>query len=666
MSRVPTTGAQDGGLGLRAKLWLFAIAGAAVTVAVVTPFLAPNTGGKYVMPGPLTHAHASLAQDCAHCHMTTASSIKTPLHGLIVSEGSLEESGKCVACHTFGDHVLSPHSDDPALIAAMTERAREEAIARGVSASDLEPFAGYDRIACAVCHHEHQGADASLITMTNRQCQTCHSAAFESFADGHPEFRNYPYAQPLNIAFNHASHLTRHFVGARRDHAPSSCESCHVPSVTGAEIGTLGFESMCASCHSAQIAGDGRAGAKGIDVLSLPAVDVMTLRERGFDIGEWPADSRFLETELTPFLELALLGDRRGSTSVAEIQEMNLLDLQGATDEQLEVVTDYLWSIKAFLFELTTDGHRAMRSRVEASLGRALTREESIGLLSQMPVDVVRTAQRQWLPRLIEEMSEERERRGPAAKSRAEAEAQQSASRPADDSGDELLDDDLLDDDLDLLAMDDDEDTDVDRRSTAPSVYQASPEDWVASGGWHRRDETYTLAYRPTGHADEFLKCWLDVSAARAEGPGRVAASHIFQSLADRDAPGMCTKCHTIDGDATDKRLNWISSIAPRATSAYTKFDHRPHVLMAGEQQCNSCHQLGGAALIPIDRSVSVPLPSKSAFAPIQRSSCVECHTPQAAGNSCTQCHSYHATPVRRSINITPLPGPVTSGEERE
>ena len=31
----------------------------------------------------------------------------------------------------------------------------------------------------------------------------------------------------------------------------------------------------------------------------------------------------------------------------------------------------------------------------------------------------------------------------------------------------------------------------------------------VAEGGWYRRDENYTVYYRPRGHEDEFLTAWL-------------------------------------------------------------------------------------------------------------------------------------------------------------
>jgi hypothetical protein len=58
------------------------------------------------------------------------------------------------------------------------------------------------------------------------------------------------------------------------------------------------FAQTCATCHLDQIIGKERAtGPKGIAFLSLPGMDLETLRSKNAPIGEWPELS---EAEITP------------------------------------------------------------------------------------------------------------------------------------------------------------------------------------------------------------------------------------------------------------------------------------------------------------------------------------------------------------------------------
>lgn len=41
--------------------------------------------------------------------------------------------------------------------------------------------------------------------------------------------------------------------------------------------------------------------------------------------------------------------------------------------------------------------------------------------------------------------------------------------------------------------------------SSAPAPEAKAPAEWVAAGGWFRPADSFTLYYRPTGHADTFL-----------------------------------------------------------------------------------------------------------------------------------------------------------------
>jgi hypothetical protein len=56
---------------------------------------------------------------------------------------------------------------------------------------------------------------------------------------------------------------------------------------------------------------------------------------------------------------------------------------------------------------------------------------------------------------------------------------------------------------------------------------------------------------------------------------------------------------------------------------------------------CTHCHAIDGktqdATYTDLDAARFV-----SDFVPISKPQCTECHTAQAAGNACQQCHNYH------------------------
>jgi hypothetical protein len=161
----------------------------------------------------------------------------------------------------------------------------------------------------------------------------------------------------------------------------------------------------------------------------------------------------------------------------------------------------------------------------------------------------------------------------------------------------------------------------------------------VAEGGWYRRDENYTLYYRPSGHADEFLTAWLETSA----GDTLPAAQAIFTQLADEKAPGACMKCHTVDRVGPATIVNWLPSRPQPHQRSFTSFKHAAHFALMGVQGCSTCHVLDAkadyAAAFGANRDITL---FRSNFAPLTKNSCVSCHQPELAGASCQQCHNYH------------------------
>jgi hypothetical protein len=115
-------------------------------------------------------------------------------------------------------------------------------------------------------------------------------------------------------------------------------------------------------------------------------------------------------------------------------------------------------------------------------------------------------------------------------------------------------------------------------------------EERVAEGGWYRRDETYTLNYRPSGHADAFLTAWLETSA-KGTLP---AAQAIYTELASPKAPGVCMKCHTTDRVGNTSQVNWLTARPQPLNRPFTTFKHAPHFSLMGVQGCMACHVMGG------------------------------------------------------------------------
>ena len=74
------------------------------------------------------------------------------------------------------------------------------------------------------------------------------------------------------------------------------------------------FEESCSTCHLKDILGESRADAKGIAVLVIPELDVKTLTDKGFNIGEWP---KWAEGNVTPFMsELLMLKTKLPRTAL--------------------------------------------------------------------------------------------------------------------------------------------------------------------------------------------------------------------------------------------------------------------------------------------------------------------------------------------------------------
>ena len=56
-----------------------------------------------------------------------------------------------------------------------------------------------------------------------------------------------------------------------------------------------------------------------------------------------------------------------------------------------------------------------------------------------------------------------------------------------------------------------------------------------------------SLCFRPAGHADPWLRTWLDLLAVAATGPHSDVAEPLFRAAIRPTAPGQCGSCHSVE-----------------------------------------------------------------------------------------------------------------------
>jgi hypothetical protein len=181
--------------------------------------------------------------------------------------------------------------------------------------------------------------------------------------------------------------------------------------------------------------------------------------------------------------------------------------------------------------------------------------------------------------------------------------------------------------------------------------------------GWRRDDQSLRLVYYVAEHGDSFwpeLQRWQALLEQRDERP----ANQLLTSwLSKTGTAGDCLSCHkpqrefaaTSSGNV-DLGISWHSAMRLPERKGFTRFSHAPHLL---QLKCNECHQLtsepsedamrGKTRLANWSQAEeahqaasSVDLVGQSDFAPIGRSTCIQCHRQDQASSSCTTCHAYH------------------------
>ena len=388
----------------------------AVLLALVTSIclgsaLFLSKGTQLLMPGPLTSGHGSI-ENCSGCHTKSGSGKLSWIHGLVAAN-PLADSMACLTCHKIPDTAFNAHSASTEVLKQSTKRLTK--IAAGSTAppsarAQSIAFPMEDVIAgglyCATCHQEHQGVNFNLNRVSNEQCRSCHVVKFDSFDGHHPKFENYPFKRRTRIIYDHAEHFDKHFPEvAKKNPArriPATCSTCHNSSDDKRVMDVLSFDQTCAACHLDQIIGKERAsGPKGIAFLTLPGLDLETLKKKNASIGQWPDAS---DAALSPLMKVLISRNERGRALIKAVDVLNLEDLTNASDDQIKVVTNLAWEIKGLFYALINGKASEILGDLTIDGGAKLSANLIADLTASIPRDVVISAQQEWLPNLPAEM----------------------------------------------------------------------------------------------------------------------------------------------------------------------------------------------------------------------------------------------------------------------
>ena len=586
---------------MRARRKLASVAFVALVISLIYIGLGGVPASEDILsPGPLSSRHSATSQNCNTCHTEAHGK---PWQWFFAGDGK-SMSENCQSCHRMGEDSLNPHSLPIALLEDIQQKKLTTTDSQGAEKAVMHGMGSSRKVQCISCHKEHRGEAFQMTGLSNRQCQTCHEQTFASFSKDHPEFSNYPFNKRVNILFDHTSHFSKHFV--KKKATDLSCNSCHSLQSSTGMMAMKGFDSLCASCHTDQIYGKSAIN-KGIVFFGLPTLDVETLEENDVRIGRWPPDT---DGEISPIMHLMLSKNVEISELLAEFEEddLELDDLTDEDQETLEKVAKVIWAIKKLLWNLVNNGLGEFSDVVLQLDGRELNTLQLSELSSSLPVDVLRAASTLWFRGLLQDELERYESGSPPSTWSAEAE----------------------------LA-------DIEKIAEKKAI---EDEDWMMAGGWYRNNDDFTIRYRPRGHADAFIKSWVDLSAKNAvQSP---IAMDVLDSLTDRkNSPGKCMKCHSIEKlkDTTpDKayQVHWRGALGQLDGQSFNRFNHSAHLNSINDKGCITCHSMNADADFKQAFEGFDATKFESNFSPIKKSACIQCHKSGQVNERCTTCHKYH------------------------
>lgn len=613
-------------------------------VLLVVILSSPRARIAFLSPGALSAQHAaafgdSESESCIGCHAEARTWLGA---GVAASNGDASmapQSAKCRACHDLGEHAMFAHGADPTIrTATKAETARGQstylALARAVS--NIQPER---ELACATCHREHHGRDASLTEMTNAQCQVCHQTVFESLAEGHPDFRlgDRDTIEPAHLAWSDGRVTTVSSRGGRlrfthRTHAARSdvghwkCTACHVLDSTGAYVTVKPFRESCALCHTQHVQGRIRF-LSGLKLVRTAEGDKSA-----------PAKLQLSHQAISPFTELLLLGDAEYEKPNDIIKDLEILRNAPETNAaNLDAVKKrVLLAVKSLFGNPRSSGESERKIRLRRALELPDREKLDIeALYGHLSTEQIKTAADEWLKPWSPPT-----RGGPARRVKAASQPVKKAKESLREMKQEHRSGLLLQHGL----------------AEVSSVREIRGHWARVESGDAESEKDLSIVYRSYDHADPFIRAWLELVSPWVESPDAPrAAKEIFRVLAgglhdsegrsgDKDPyfePPACMMCHTYQFDGRGgQAVNWKPGPALGNLRPLTFFSHAPHLKHSeNDGGCTTCH-------VPASGNVSQVGRNRD-FETISKRACVSCHVPDGAGDRCLKCHNYHGGALR-------------------
>ncbi len=343
---------------------------------------------------------------------------------------------------------------------------------------------------------------------------------------------------------------------------------------------TLGYEVSCAKCHDGDLETSWEAG---VPFVSLPIIDTDSLSNEGHDVGSWPEQATGdFDGALPLVTKFLLLSDDKAAQGIQLLEsDFDFYDVDANDPIQLKAAADVIAALKKLTDDLSAQGHAAICERLEKILGRNISAAELADSVAHLSAEDMAAISKLWF----------------------------AAEPPDSESG------------------------------------QTDEKARLSGGGWSRDDETFVLRFRPTGHADPWLRTWIDLLAEATRGPRQKVAESLLLQMMQPTAAGLCGSCHSVDRTASGSlAVNWQALQVPSPGANFTVFSHAPHILQTELADCTVCHRINESTAVMKTYKEQDSQKFSAGFHALTKQDCATCHKQGAAGDSCTQCHRYHAT----------------------
>jgi predicted CXXCH cytochrome family protein len=547
--------------------------------------ISEDTFSAFINPGPLSASHSG-KMDCKSCHGTKVNNFSSLLSAAVhvAPQSALEKN--CKFCHSPIGELSAHDLPEGTLNKIDKDKSSNKIKSIRFGSSDMVSLAR----SAGISPHPDSGT----------QCLSCHSEHNGKNADvaeveaavcsrcHQSTFFGISAGHPEFKAYPH-NRLARisfkhkkHFEKYFSSVTPAVKMECRECHIQDAEEGKSRLVKFEKSCGACH-----GSSLKNMSVmlLSIPGFDIDALVALGANIGEWPKDVEV--EEVSPLLEVLLSENKVFSDTLKYIrdQEIDLLDLADVPKPTIERIEALAWAIKGVVYDLQNKGPVAVFSPLISKInGNSEINKAIQEMVNIFPMESIRLLSNVSFPTL-----------GP-----------------------------------ELISFRNDK-----MRSPTKSTRSPLPIDDGLRSGWKLSDGRLSLMF--DGHTDNSAMRIITEFALNVPKIVNSKSTKVLKTaLAEPESPGACTSCHSTmkSTDTKAPQTTWHGlSENLKSDLGLTKFRHKPH-LTGNEASCNQCH-----ALNPENKS-------SQDFTQLSPKTCATCHTPDQAGDTCTDCHLYHSTSV--------------------